>query len=53
MTISLFEPLTLPNGSTIPNRICKAVMEENLAIQPGQYPGESVFNLYRKWRAAR
>ncbi|RGP42081.1 12-oxophytodienoate reductase [Altererythrobacter insulae] len=45
----LFEPLTLPNGSTLPNRICKAAMEENLAVQPGQYPGEKLFELYRHW----
>ncbi len=49
MTGPLFEPLTLPNGSTIPNRICKAAMEENLAVQPGQYPGEKLFSLYRQW----
>ena len=49
MTVSLFDPLTLPNGTTIPNRICKAAMEENLAVQPGQYPGEKLFNLYRQW----
>ena len=29
--MSLFNPLTLPNGTTIPNRIAKAAMEENLA----------------------
>ena len=45
----LFQPLTLPNGSTIPNRICKAAMEENLAVQPGQYPGERLFTLYERW----
>jgi len=49
MTSPLFEPLTLPNGSVVPNRICKAAMEENLAVQPGQYPGERLFNLYRQW----
>ncbi len=49
MTNLLFTPLTMPNGSTIPNRICKAAMEENLAVQPGQYPGEKLFNLYRQW----
>ena len=47
----LFEPLILPNGSTLPNRICKAAMEENLAVQPGQYPGEKLFALYRQWAA--
>ena len=45
----LFAPLTLPNGSTLPNRICKAAMEENMAVQPGQYPGEKLFALYRQW----
>jgi 2,4-dienoyl-CoA reductase-like NADH-dependent reductase (Old Yellow Enzyme family) len=29
--MSPFEPLTLPNGSSIPNRIAKAAMEENMA----------------------
>ena len=45
----LFEPLKLPNGSTLPNRLCKAAMEENLAEQPGQYPGERLFKLYDRW----
>jgi len=49
MTSPLFEPLTLPNGSSIPNRLCKAAMEENLAVQPGQFPGERLFSLYRQW----
>ncbi|MBT8389643.1 MAG: NADH:flavin oxidoreductase/NADH oxidase family protein [Altererythrobacter sp.] len=48
-TSPLFAPLTLPNGSTLPNRICKAAMEENMAVQPGQYPGEKLFALYRQW----
>lgn len=48
-TSPLFEPLTLPNGSIVPNRICKAAMEENLAVQPGQYPGAKLFALYRQW----
>ena len=45
----LFRSLMLPNGSSIPNRICKAAMEENLAEQPGQYPGERLFTLYERW----
>ncbi|MEP5937865.1 MAG: NADH:flavin oxidoreductase/NADH oxidase family protein [Erythrobacter sp.] len=49
MTSPLFEPLFLPNGTKIPNRICKAAMEENLAVQPGQFPGQKLFNLYRQW----
>ncbi len=49
MTSLLFEPLTLPNGTVLPNRICKAAMEENLAVQPGQLPGEKLFSLYQQW----
>ena len=46
MTASaIFQPLKLPNGSTVSNRLCKAAMEENLAEQPGQYPGERLFAL--------
>ena len=44
----LFDSLTLPNGQTIPNRICKAAMEENMA-EAGQIPGQALFNLYDKW----
>ena len=46
---ALFDSLKLPNGSTLPNRICKAAMEENLAEQPGQSPGERLFTLYDRW----
>ena len=48
-TSAIFQPLTLPNGSIVPNRLCKAAMEENLAEQPGQYPGERLFALYDVW----
>lgn len=48
-TPTLFAPLKLPNGSLLVNRICKAAMEENLAEQPGQYPGQRLFNLYGRW----
>lgn len=44
----LFEPLTLDNGQIIPNRLCKAAMEENLSDY-GQVPGERLFNLYKTW----
>lgn len=44
----LFTPLTLPNGQSAPNRICKAAMEENMA-EPGQLPGAQLHNLYRQW----
>lgn len=45
---SLFSPLTLPNGTVVSNRLCKAAMEENLA-EPGQKPGKHLQNLYRAW----
>ncbi|MGB0908047.1 MAG: NADH:flavin oxidoreductase/NADH oxidase family protein [Maricaulaceae bacterium] len=44
----LFSPLTLPNGTVLPNRICKAAMEENMA-EFGQLPGQALHNLYRTW----
>ena len=44
----IFTPLTLPNGQTIPNRLCKAAMEENMA-DSGQVPGEALVNLYQQW----
>lgn len=44
----LFTPLTLPNGAVLPNRICKAAMEENLSA-PGQVPGQHLIRLYRAW----
>ena len=47
---ALFTPLTLPNGAVLPNRLCKAAMEENLAA-PGQVPGADLFQLYRSWAA--
>ena len=46
---AIFRPLTLPNGTTVPNRLCKAAMEENLAVQPGQLPGEKLYSLYDRW----
>lgn len=44
----LFSPLTLPNGAVLPNRLCKAAMEENLSIER-QLPGEKLFTLYQRW----
>ena len=44
----LFSPLTLPNGSILPNRLCKAAMEENMA-DAGQVPGEALCRLYARW----
>lgn len=45
---ALFTPLALPNGTTIPNRLCKAAMEENMAA-PGHVPGDALFRLYDHW----
>lgn len=46
--MNVFEPLLLPNGARIPNRLAKAAMEENLA-DPGQAPSEALIQLYRAW----
>ncbi len=45
---SLFSPLTLANGSTLPNRLAKAAMEENMA-DAGQFPGRALRDLYAQW----
>jgi len=45
---SLFAPLTLANGATLPNRIAKAALEENLA-GPGQMPDSRLWTLYERW----
>ncbi|MBI1684103.1 NADH:flavin oxidoreductase/NADH oxidase family protein [Caulobacter hibisci] len=44
----LFDTLPLPCGQTLPNRIAKAAMEENLA-QPDRTPGPALWSLYRRW----
>jgi NADH:flavin oxidoreductases, Old Yellow Enzyme family len=44
----LFEPLRLPNGVVIPNRIATAAMEENLANEH-HAPREALTRLYRGW----
>ncbi|MDR2308304.1 MAG: NADH:flavin oxidoreductase/NADH oxidase family protein [Paucimonas sp.] len=43
-----FQPLQLPNGSVIPNRIAKAAMEENLA-NLDQTPSDALLRLYQAW----
>ena len=48
MVLSVFDPLTLPNGTTLPNRIAKAAMEENMAVC-GHLPGDDICNLYKTW----
>ncbi len=44
----LFSPLSLPNGTSLPNRLCKAAMEENLST-PDHLPGDDLFTLYKTW----
>lgn len=44
----LFQPLRLPNGEVLRNRIAKAAMEENLA-DADHAPGEALIRLYRAW----
>ena len=46
--MSMFEKLTLPNGSVIANRIAKAAMEENMA-DADQAPSEHLMRLYQSW----
>lgn len=46
----LFSTLTLPNGQTVPNRIAKAAMEENMA-DARHLPGDALLALYRRWGA--
>ncbi len=46
--MSLFSPLTLPNGAAIQNRIAKAAMEENMA-DADHAPSGELIDLYRAW----
>ncbi|AUC93201.1 MULTISPECIES: NADH:flavin oxidoreductase/NADH oxidase family protein [Bradyrhizobium] len=46
--MSPFETLTLPNGSSLPNRIAKAAMEENMA-DAGHLPSAELLRLYQAW----
>ncbi len=48
--MSLFSSLALPCGATIPNRIAKAAMEENMA-DADHAPSEALIRLYRAWGA--
>ena len=47
-TTEMFSPLGLANGAIIPNRLCKAAMEENLCDW-GQVPGQRLNTLYQYW----
>ncbi|AZC99238.1 2,4-dienoyl-CoA reductase (NADPH) [Pseudomonas chlororaphis subsp. chlororaphis] len=46
--MNLFDPLQLPNGATVPNRLCKAAMEENMS-DAEHAPSEALLCLYQTW----
>jgi 2,4-dienoyl-CoA reductase-like NADH-dependent reductase (Old Yellow Enzyme family) len=46
--MSPFNPLTLPNGTRLTNRLAKAAMEENLA-DADHAPSDDLIRLYRTW----
>lgn len=46
--MNVFSPLTLPNGSTLANRIAKAAMEENMA-DADHAPSARLMRLYQAW----
>lgn len=48
MSMDLHDPLTLPSGLTLPNRIAKAAMTENLA-DAGNQPTARHERVYRRW----
>jgi len=50
MSHSVFNTLTLPNGTVLPNRLAKAAMGENMA-ECGHLPGKGIFQLYETWAA--
>ncbi len=43
-----FQPLALPNGAIVPNRIAKAAMEENMA-GADHAPSAALMRLYQAW----
>jgi 2,4-dienoyl-CoA reductase-like NADH-dependent reductase (Old Yellow Enzyme family) len=46
--MNLFTPLPLPNGTSIPNRIAKAAMEENMA-DADHAPSDALLRMYKAW----
>ena len=48
MSKNVFNALTLPNGTKLPNRLAKAAMAENMATS-ANLPGERIFKLYETW----
>jgi 2,4-dienoyl-CoA reductase-like NADH-dependent reductase (Old Yellow Enzyme family) len=48
MTSPLASPITLPNGSILPNRLCKSAMTEGLADK-FDLPTPALMQLYKTW----
>ena len=46
--MTVFDTLPLPNGSSLPNRIAKAAMEENMA-DADHAPSDGLIRLYSAW----
>lgn len=46
--MTVFDTLPLPNGSSLPNRIAKAAMEENMA-DADHAPSDALIRLYSAW----
>jgi len=46
--MTVFNSITLPNGTSIPNRLAKAAMEENMA-NADHAPSSGLLNLYKQW----
>lgn len=46
--MTVFDTLPLPNGSSLPNRIAKAAMEENMA-DADHAPSDALIRLYSTW----
>ena len=49
MKPTLNEPLTLPNGAVLPNRIAKSAMSERLADEESHAPNADLVRLYEQW----
>jgi 2,4-dienoyl-CoA reductase-like NADH-dependent reductase (Old Yellow Enzyme family) len=47
----LTDPLTLPCGAVLRNRIAKSAMSEDLA-EPGHVPGQALNTLYARWASS-
>lgn len=48
MTVIISEPITLGSGLTLPNRLAKAAMAENLADE-NLLPTEELKSAYKTW----